>query len=65
MRITTNRKAALGDRTNRAEALSQLRRDDKDFLILMSADDVEQSIDDVINEWVDELKHDLESGLIL
>ena len=68
MRITTDRKAALADASNRQEARRQVIRRDADLLAEMTPDEREanlsQWIDDVINDWVDELKHDLESGAI-
>ena len=61
MRITTDRKAALANPSNRYHAFEQLKWTVD--MLDVSIDDREQWIDDVINEWVDELKSDLDRGL--
>ena len=60
MRITTDRKAALADTSNRMEAGKQIQ---KEHGFEIDLDDFEQWIDDLINEWVDELAHDLQRGI--
>jgi len=59
MRITTDRKAALADASNRAEAMRQMLTGNPHILKGVSIEDTAQWIDDIINDWVDELRHDL------
>ena len=63
MRITTDRKAALADKGNRSVALHQVTNLHGQYANGLSIDEVEQEIDDLINEWVDELRRDLEQGI--
>ena len=66
MRITTDRKAAQASPSNRHEARKQIRSNACVARLFddSSIEDGEQWITDTINEWVDELAHDLEAGAI-
>lgn len=62
MRITKSRAAAVADIRNREEAAKVIERDTPDLWREADFDTRVQWVDDLINEWVDELEHDLETG---
>lgn len=63
MLITTDRKAALADRGNRAAAREQLLHEFPRAWADWSNVEVTDYVDDLIHEWIDELAHDLEQGI--
>ena len=63
MRITTDIKAALQDKGNRATALSEImRQNHADNIKDTPIEDIAQWIDDVIIEWVAEYKQEIAEG---
>ena len=62
MRITTNWKDAVDDPGNRSRAAEYLRKDDPRMWEQATSAERGQWVTDLISEWVDQLKHDIETG---
>ncbi len=58
MRITTDYVAARNDPSNRKEAEAIIRKDDPELAAETNHYTMAQWIDDMITDWVDELRHE-------
>ena len=63
MRITTNLKAALADESNRLEARRVLIYQDAKLFGEASPAERDEWIDDMITEWVRDLRRDIDAGI--